>query len=92
MDNGEEHPEELSSLAEFLEKYSEPVSDALKKCRNTVVCGYFGYIILLFYGFLDAFFFRMYLFCVNFVAFFKFKKITTSKWVSPKRVSVKEKE
>jgi len=43
-----------------------------------------------FYGLIDAFFFRPYIALVNFTAFFRFKKITTSKWVSPKRVDVRE--
>ncbi len=42
--------------------------------------------------FLDAFFFRPYIALVNFTAFFKYKKITTSKWVSPERVKVAEVE
>ncbi len=41
---------------------------------------------------LDAFFFRPYIALVNFTAFFKYKKITTSKWVSPERVKVAEVE
>lgn len=45
---------------------------------------------VLFYGLLDAFFFRPYIGLVNFTAFFKYKKITASKWVSPKRVKVAE--
>ncbi len=45
---------------------------------------------VLFYGLLDAFFFRPYIALVNFTAFFKYKKITTSKWVSPVRVKVSE--
>ncbi len=36
---------------------------------------------------LDAFFFRPYLFTIEFFAFFRYKKITKS-WVSPKRVQV----
>lgn len=37
---------------------------------------------------LDAFFFRPYLFLIEFFAFFKYKKISR-RWVSPKRVQVK---
>ncbi len=42
------------------------------------------------YGLADAFFFRPFIALVNFTAFFKYKKITTSKWVSPVRVKVSE--
>jgi len=45
---------------------------------------------VLFYGLLDAFFFRPYIALVNFTAFFRYKKITTSKWVSPVRIKVTE--
>ncbi|MCQ2742486.1 MAG: glycosyltransferase [Bacilli bacterium] len=45
-----------------------------------------------FYSFIDALFFRPFLAFVNLTAFFKYKKITTSKWVSPGRVKVKEEE
>ncbi len=37
---------------------------------------------------LDAFFFRPFLFIIEFFAFFKYKKVS-KKWVSPKRVQVK---
>ncbi len=47
---------------------------------------------VVFYGLLDAFFFRPYIALINFSAFFRFKKITTSKWVSPERVKVTEVE
>ncbi len=45
---------------------------------------------VIFYGLLDAFFFRPFIALVNFTAFFKYKKITRSKWVSPVRVKVAE--
>jgi len=45
---------------------------------------------VLFYGLLDAFFFRPFIALVNFTAFFRYKKITTSKWVSPVRIKVTE--
>jgi cellulose synthase/poly-beta-1,6-N-acetylglucosamine synthase-like glycosyltransferase len=45
---------------------------------------------VVFYGLLDAFFFRPYIALVNFSVFFKYKKITRSKWVSPVRVKVTE--
>jgi biofilm PGA synthesis N-glycosyltransferase PgaC len=35
----------------------------------------------------DAFFFRPYLFLIEFIAFFKYRKISSS-WISPKRVTV----
>ncbi len=45
---------------------------------------------VLFYGLLDAFFFRPLIGFINFGAFFSYKKITKSKWVSPVRVKVSE--
>ena len=49
-------------------------------------------VMVLFYGLLDAFFFRPYIALVNFTAFFKYKKLTKSKWVSPVRVKVTEEQ
>ncbi len=45
---------------------------------------------VVFYGLLDAFFFRPYIALVNFTAFFRYRKITKSKWVSPERIKVSE--
>jgi cellulose synthase/poly-beta-1,6-N-acetylglucosamine synthase-like glycosyltransferase len=47
---------------------------------------------VLFYGLLDAFFFRPFIALVNFTVFFDYKKIAASKWVSPERVKVSEEE
>ncbi len=45
---------------------------------------------VLFYGLLDAFFFRPFLGFVNFGAILQYRKLTKSKWISPQRVQVKE--
>ncbi len=43
-----------------------------------------------FYGLADALFFRPYIALINFTAFFKYRKIVNSGWVSPERVKVAE--
>lgn len=45
---------------------------------------------VLFYGIIDAIFFRPLLALINFFSFFKYGQLTKSNWVSPTRVNVKE--